>query len=1109
MKGLRKILIMLVATLIAFTLLSGCEMTAAPSAAAGSGLYINEVVSSNVLSLADEKLGTPDWIELYNPTGQAISLSGYFLTDNVKNIRKYTFPDVSIDAKGYLVIYACKDGGDLCTGFGLSKAGDRLFLSDKNYNMLQDLTIPQLSADVSYARSDDGRYGYCAEPTPGEANTKPIVYSLEDLVVSSPVSDALKISELVLNNASYPDSDGRYPAWAELYNSSSDAIALNDYFLTDDPLQLNKWNLPNTILGGGERIIVFFNDKDDISALGLNASFKLGKADTALTLSDTFGNICSNFTWDTEPYEDIAILDGSLFTAFPTPLLDNSTRTFTNAAIVSSTDATIVLNEVLLDNKYSVRDKNGDRSPWVELFNASGTSASLSGYYLSDDETNPFKWALPDIEMAAGEYKIVFLSGRDSSDGELHASFRLSRGDGLITLTNKDGLSQARIDIPAEIGDNVSIGIYDGALRYFTSPTPGAANTSHAFSDINELCFPDTRGVYITEVSAVGNYGTNTADYIELYNGSDSGCSLKGWYISDDNNDLTKFELPDIELSAHAYIVINASKYPATVKGVCAPFSISQSGETLFLSNSENMLIDVYETGALRPGLTSGRLTGDASARRYFFTSASKGSGNTDAVAYTEFASEPMFSQTGLYQSEAFSLSLSCGVSGATIFYTLDGSAPTHESMIYSAPLQISANTVIRAFASASGMLDSDIVTYTYLFEQPHTLPVVCLSIDKLYFDEIYAVLEKKNNVEREAHITYYESDGRLGCAFPCGLRASGASTLLAAQKSFGVSIRGRYGQSAVSYPFFKDSDVSAYSSLVLRNSGQDRDDLRMRDSFFQRCVKGLNIENVETRPVVMYVNGSYWGIYDLNENQNEDYMAAHYGIDPNAVDIIRRNVSKLEGSAADIKRVRDIGLNSDLSSDSAFAEYLQWVDSDYFMDFLIAQTYFSNWDMFNQKYWRSEDYTVKWRPVFFDLDLGLSSFSAHSNNLPSYFKPEGVPSKDGSITNMDLFVGFRKNAAWCDKFCERYVYVVENLFTPERLIEILDEMADVLRPEMARHRSRWSHDTASESAWERDLEKMRQCLTDRPSYALEALQKEFGFSDEKMQEYKQKAAAN
>lgn len=1103
-------MILLFTALTAFTLLSGCEMTITPSSNANAGLYINEVVSSNVLSLADEKLGTPDWIELYNPTDQAINLDGYFLTDNVKNIRKFTFPNVSIAAKEYLVIYACKDGGELCTGFGLSKAGDRLFLSDNNYTMLQDLTIPQLASDISYARSYDGRYGYCAVPTPGATNDKPIVYSIDDLIVSTPVNDTLKISELVLNNASYPDSYGRYPAWAELINSGDDAIALNDYFLTDDPLQLDKWNLPNTILGSGERIIVFFNDKDDISPLGLNASFKLGSSDKALILSDTSGSICSNYVWDTTSYEDIAILDGGAFTAFPTPLAENSTRIFSNAAVVSSPNNTaIVLNEVLLNNKYSIRDKNGDRSPWLELYNASDAPASLSGYYLSDDETDPLKWALPDIELGAGEYKIIFLSGNDLSDGELHTSFNLSRSDGLVTLTNKDGLSRAIITIPAEIGSNVSIGRYENALCYFTSPTPGAANTSHAFSDINELRFPYTNGVYITEVSAVGNYGSNAADYIELYNGSDNACSLEGWFISDDDDALAKYALPDIDLPAHDYAVISASEYPATVKGVCAPFSISQSGETLFLSDSQNTLIDVFQTGALRPGLTSGRLSGDASTRRYFFTSASKGSNNNDADAYTGFTSEPMFSQAGLYQSSAFLLSLSCDTAGATIFYTLDGSAPTHESAVYSEPMQVSSNTVIRAFASANEMLDSDIITYTYLFEQPHTLPVVCLSVNKLYFDEIYAVLEKKTNVEREAYITYYENDGRLGCAFPCGLRASGASTLLAAQKSFGVSLRGKYGQSSISYPFFSDSDISSYSSLVLRNSGQDRNDLRMRDSFFQRCVKGLNIENAETRPVVMYVNGAYWGIYDLNENQNEDYMAAHYGIDPNAVDIIRRNISRLEGSNADIKRVREIGLNSDLSSDSAFAEYLQWVDSDYFMDYLIAQTYFSNWDMFNQKYWRSQDYTVKWRPVFFDLDLGLSSFSAHSNLLPSYFKPEGVPSKDGSITNMDLFVGFRKNAAWCDKFCERYVYVIENFFVPERLIGILDEMANTLKPEMARHRVRWPHDTASESTWERDLEKMRQCLRDRPSYALDALQKEFGFSDDKMQEYKQKAAAN
>lgn len=130
-----------------------------------------------------------------------------------------------------------------------------------------------------------------------------------------------------------------------------------------------------------------------------------------------------------------------------------------------------------------------------------------------------------------------------------------------------------------------------------------------------------------------------------------------------------------------------------------------------------------------------------------------------------------------------------------------------------------------------------------------------------------------------------------------------------------------------------------------------------------------MNIDYALTRPVIMYLNGEYYGIYDLNEDQNKDYLVNHYGVDGDAVDIIQRNTTVLQGSNADIKRVFSYAVNRDLSDDAVFAEFAEWVDVDAFTDYFIAQTYFINSDMFNQKYWRSHDYAVKWRPIFYDLD--------------------------------------------------------------------------------------------------------------------------------------------
>ena len=146
--------------LLAFSGCDGLYVNADHTAA----LRINEVVSSNTRSLVDDALGTPDWIELYNDTSSAIDLTGYGLTDNPKEPHKWTFPSVTIPAGGYLVVYATKAEGDFCTGFGLSRSGDSLCLSDKYYTLLDSVELPALDTDISYARTEDGSFGYCASP---------------------------------------------------------------------------------------------------------------------------------------------------------------------------------------------------------------------------------------------------------------------------------------------------------------------------------------------------------------------------------------------------------------------------------------------------------------------------------------------------------------------------------------------------------------------------------------------------------------------------------------------------------------------------------------------------------------------------------------------------------------------------------------------------------------------------------------------------------------------------------------------------------------------------------------------------------------------------------
>ena len=1105
---LKKTKVLTVSVMMALFLM-GCGSMA--TGGSPSDIYINEVVSSNSFSLTDEVLGSPDWIELHNPTMSPVDLKGYALTDNLKDPHKWTFPSVSIPAGGYIVVYAAKYEGEgdlLCTGFGLSKSGELLYLVDPYYNVIQQLEVPELVSDVSYARASDGSYGYCSSPTPLGENIADIFLTSGDSLDTLSTDNALVITEVMPKNISTLQSaDGSYYSWAEIKNISPESVKLSDYYISDSVAEPSKWRLPASTIEPGQYAIVYLSGEDSIDNGEMHASFRLGSTDSALALSNGAGSIISMMNWTNPVYPGISVVGPDTYTAFPTPADDNSANTFDSLTLSPmDVSAPVRINELLKFNEYSIRDFYGDRSPWVELYNSSANEVSLSGYCLSDNAEDPFKWHFPDVAIAPGEYKVVFLSGNETSDGELHTPFSLSRTENLLMLTDSTLMTFDLITLDPAIGKNVSAGPgSDGQLYYYSSPTPGSANTTHAFANSSDASVGYASSVYISEVAAVKAAKSDGTDWIELHNSSDSSINLEGWHLTDDANDMAKFTFPSFKLSSGDYATISASTdSSSSSSGVSAPFNISASGDTIILTDEDGNIKDIFETGALRYGVTSGRT--EDSRERVFFSSPTKG-GENSATTYSSFTRDPVFSDNTLYHKDSFMLELSCLTPGAKIYYTTDGSKPTTGSTLYTGPLSISKNTPVKAIALADGMLQSDTAAATFLFEDPHTLPVVCLTIDSASFEEVYSVIDRWQKIEREGYCEYYEADGLLGTQFPCGLRVNGASTLTMKQKSLSIFLRGGYGQSSTSYQFFPGNNVTEYTSIAIRNSGQDAAKARIRDSFFSRCTVGLNLDYIQTKPVVVYINGQYWGLYDLNENQNEDYLATHFGVDPNTVNIIRRNETPLAGTRTDFYRVRKFALEEDTSLDSKYEELCQWVDADYFMDYLIAQSYFANGDMFNQKYWRTTDYTIKWRPIYYDLDLALSGSSPTRNILPMYFTEEGVPSRDGSLTNMDIFVGLRRNAGWCEAFGERYVYVALNYFNPERVVGILDELAAAMEPEMSRHIKRWGH-PSDVSSWKDAVDDLRSCLQKRQSYALTYLQREFGFSDAQMEEWKAKATA-
>ncbi len=1091
-----KIVLCLALLAIVLLIITLYSMVHARASAEPAGVIINEVMSSNTFSYIDDNLGSPDWIELYNTSNFDISLKGYGISDDTSVPYKYTFDDVSIEAGEYLVLYAMPeaDSEKICLGFSLSKEGESIALSDPNGSVVQILDVPELNEDIAWGRTQDKGYKYLENPTIGYANSD---FVLDSLLESREEHDlsVLRINEIMPKTSSVLNGKQQECGWVEVCNTGSEDKDLSDFFLSDEKYNLNKWRFPQKNISPNECILVYLSGRDS-KGQELHTSFRISESETSIYLTDGKTGATSETSWSSDIPTDISIgLDGNgdiKYYGLPTPGAQNNTKAFGSSEKTQMYD--FIVNEILLENEYTIMDEDSERPAWVEFYNTSGQTLMLGQHYLSDDEENPYKWRFPEVAVKPGEYKLVYLSGKNKTGSELHTGFKIGSGENVLVITDKENMQQTLFKLNMDIREDVSFGIADtGEWTYFGSPTPGAENTTASFARSTDAFRFDLNGLSINEVLAAGS----GRDWIEIANGEDSEIKLQGYYLSDSQDEPYKWQVPDVTVPAHGFAVIYASSDVLEQDEFTAPFGISASGEMLLLSSPSGTLIDSFETGVVCPGKSVGRLCGDETGCRVFFTSSTKGKAN-EGDSFSAYTSQPVFSESAGYLEEDTSVQISCRDEKAIIYYTTNGDTPDASSRVYTEQITISKSTPLRAVAISPGCLPSPVVTANYLVEDMHDIDVICITGDR---DDInYTYSSSRRNREVGAYIEYFEQDGKMGTAFPAGIRVSGLISRSYPQKSLKIYLRGKYGQSSVVYPFFDGYPVVDYQSLTIRNSGQDLYYTHMKTAFFEMAVEGLNIDNTQQKPLAVYINGRYWGMYWLCENQNEDHFASVYDFDRNDIEVIRRNNTVVAGSSKEFLAVRKFARSHNMSNEENYNEFTAMVDEQAFMDYITVQTYLCNWDMYNQKYWRTVDYEHEWRPMLFDLDYAFR-FSGRCY-LSSYFSRYGVTwtGGDQSKTNMDIPYALLKNEGWKQEFIERYAYILKTNLASETIAPLFDSTVAEIENEMARHIKRWRA-PRSYSSWEKEVKKLRKTLTTRTEQCMKSFQKYFDLSDERMAE--------
>ncbi len=721
--------------------------------------------------------------------------------------------------------------------------------------------------------------------------------------------------------------------------------------------------------------------------------------------------------------------------------------------------ANIVINEVMPDNEKLTMGHSLD---WVELYYREGEPVDLSLYALTDDLSVPNAYPLTGLQIREGEYLTVVFPE--------NAPFHLSAEGETVYLTYGGNAVSQLTYSPSTKGESFSP---DGVCEY---PTPGYANTREGYAAYLEgLALPE---LILSEVLSSGD----GHDWVEVKNNSDQPLDLSGYTLTDKRKEPERFSFPSVTLQPGEFFLVYCSG-DGTLGKNHAPFKISSEGESVYLAKDGAFCDVLVLPSDLAKNESYGR---NGRAFRYFAVptpGSENGEGYDNAVA-APTANLP----SGIYDAP-----VTVSLSGTgTVYYTLDGSRPTTASPVYTEPISIEGAVTLRTFSS-DGVRTSDYGAYTYITGVKHDLPVVTVSIPQscLTGEESGILNHVDQDFEYEGQLTLIEG-GEEKFSVPFGFRLHGNDSRKGAKQNFQLRFRSEYGLGTLKYPLFENREFDEFNSLLLKGGSEDWANALLRDELATAAVDGTTALYAQAiKPVVLYLGGEYWGIYYLRERFSDDYVASHFDVSEDSVDIVYSSGGYTQtGSAKDFTALKNYVKSHDMTTDEAYAHLTEEIDVTSLMDWYICRSYFGDRDLANIRRFRTSEGDGKWRWMFFDLDW---SFYVKESPVAWFLNNSGG---DHVLINALL-----QNPKGRDAFLKRYGELMNTVLNETYINSVLDSLVSAVRSEIPRDRQRWGR---TESHWNNSIEKIRNYVKDgvRTAAVKADLKSYFSLTDEDMKHY-------
>lgn len=526
------------------------------------------------------------------------------------------------------------------------------------------------------------------------------------------------------------------------------------------------------------------------------------------------------------------------------------------------------------------------------------------------------------------------------------------------------------------------------------------------------------------------------SDWIELYNPGETSVNLNGYYLTDKADNLTKWDIPNVNLAPDSYLVIFASDKKRDKAGseLHTNFNLSASGEFLALVEPDGVTI-VHSYGASYPPQEDDISYGLYQGLPAFFDKPTPGAENIvgDLVQAVVFSAKRGFYNTPIEVSLT-------GIGDVQIYYTTDGSRPTKEKgTLYTTPIRVATTTPLSAIAVNGSGVYSPIVTQSYIYisdvvqqaKQPvgypsdwkmdissttikpdyEMDPEVCQSAE--YKDQMESALKaiptmslvtnkeflfsSKNDAINGGIYIYTGRpngtgkdwvrptsaefiDPKTGKEFQinCRLKLHGGNSRNPSNSlkhGFELKFTSGYGPTKLNYDLFEEEGAtSEFNSLVLRggynytwakvNSLEQRTNAQyLQDSWTKTTQLEMGHLSGHERFVHLYINGLYWGLYNVCEEYTNDFAESYLEGQEDDFDIIKETQEVASGSIdafnalvaqmtsklsnnVDYQKIQ--GRNADGSLN---ASYQNLIDLDNYMDYMLINYYLGNRD-WNKNNW-------------------------------------------------------------------------------------------------------------------------------------------------------------